>query len=403
MKITGLITEYNPFHNGHKYHIEQARELTGADAIIVVMSGNFVQRGTPAILPKHMRAKAALQAGASLVLELPVCYATGSAEYFAHGAVSLLDQLGCVDSICFGSECGDITLLQEVSRVICNEPPTYQESLQAYLKSGDSFPLARQKALKTYFSSEMYDSILSEPNNILGLEYLKALQRIGSPMKPYTIPRISSGYHDTCLQDQFSSATAIRNQIASGDLSVLRNQIPDEFLEDLMYAYETRFPVFPNDFSLLLKYRLLSETKDSLLQYADVSEELANRILNRRNQFMNFEQFSTLLKTKEMTHTRINRALIHILLNIKKLDYTGIHYARVLGFHMEHLALLTMLKKHTRIPIISKLAADIELDDLGRRMLDSDIYASDLYESIITDKFHTKFINEYEQQIVRII
>lgn len=162
MKITGLITEYNPFHNGHKYHIEQTRKLTGADAIIVVMSGNFVQRGVPAILPKHMRVKATLQVGASLVLELPVCYATGSAEFFAHGAISLLDQLGCVNSICFGSECGDINLLQEVAHVICEEPPAFQETLQSYLKSGDSFPLARQKALKTYFPSETYDSILSQ-------------------------------------------------------------------------------------------------------------------------------------------------------------------------------------------------------------------------------------------------
>lgn len=332
MKITGLITEYNPFHNGHKYHIEQAQKITGADAIIVVMSGNFVQRGTPAILPKHMRAKAALQAGTSLVLELPVCYATGSAEFFAYGAVSLLDQLGCVDSICFGSECGDLSLLQEIARVICDEPPAFQEALQSYLKSGDSFPLARQKALKAYFSSEIYDAILSELNNILGLEYLKVLQRIGSPMKPYTIQRISSQYHDAHLQAGFSSATAIRSQIVSGELHALRGQIPDTFLTDLLHAYETRFPVLPNDVSLLLKYRLLSETKESLLQYADVSEELANRILNQRNHFVSFEQFSALLKTKEMTHTRINRALIHILLNIKKSDYTGIHYARMLVF-----------------------------------------------------------------------
>lgn len=203
-----------------------------------------------------------------------------------------MDQLGCVDSICFGSECGDLSLLQEIAHVICDEPPAFQGTLQSHLKSGDSFPLARQKALKAYFSSEIYDAILSEPNNILGLEYLKALQRIGSTMKPYTIQRISSQYHDAHLQAGFSSATAIHNQIASGELHALRGQIPDTFLTDLLHAYKTRFPVLPNDVSLLLKYRLLSETKESLLQYADVSEELENRILNQRNHFVSLEQFS---------------------------------------------------------------------------------------------------------------
>ena len=177
MRITGLIAEYNPFHNGHKYHIEQAKMITGADAVVVVMSGDFVQRGMPAILPKHVRAKAALEAGASLVLELPVCYATGSAEYFAYGAVLLLEKLGCVDSICFGSECGDMELLQKVANVLVDEPAEYREALNRFVRAGDSFPLARQKALTAYVSPE----VLSEPNNILGLPYSPTKSAFESP------------------------------------------------------------------------------------------------------------------------------------------------------------------------------------------------------------------------------
>lgn len=392
MRITGLIAEYNPFHNGHKYHIEQAKAITGADAVIVVMSGDFVQRGMPAILPKHMRAKAALEAGASAVLELPVCYATGSAEYFAYGAVLLLEKLGCVDSICFGSECGDMELLQKAANVLVDEPAEYREALHRFVRAGDSFPLARQKALAAYVSPE----VLSEPNNILGLEYLKALARIGSKMKPYTIRRVYSQYHDTDLQEEFSSATAIRKQILSGNMEVLAGQVPVKFLTDLQEAC----PLHANDFSLLLKYRLLVETKESLLAYADVSEDLANRIINRRNQFQNFEQFCLLLKTKEITYSRISRALTHILLGLKNGDDTGIHYARVLGFCKRDRAVLAQIKRDGEVPMLTKLTASRTLDDAAQKMLATDAFASDLYESVVSDKYGTKFVNEYEKEII---
>lgn len=392
MRITGLIAEYNPFHNGHKYHIEQAKAITGADAVIVVMSGDFVQRGMPAILPKHMRAKAALEAGASAVLELPVCYATGSAEYFAYGAVLLLEKLGCVDSICFGSECGDMELLQKAANVLVDEPAEYREALHRFVRAGDSFPLARQKALAAYVSPE----VLSEPNNILGLEYLKALARIGSEMKPYTIRRVYSQYHDTDLQEEFSSATAIRKQILSGNMEVLAGQVPVKFLTDLQEAS----PLHANDFSLLLKYRLLVETKESLLAYADVSEDLANRIINRRNQFQNFEQFCLLLKTREITYSRISRALTHILLGLKNGDDTGIHYARVLGFCKRDRAVLAQIKRDGEVPMLTKLTASRTLDDAAQKMLATDAFASDLYESVVSDKYGTKFVNEYEKEII---
>ena len=400
MKIVGLITEYNPFHNGHRYHIEKAKALTGADAVIIVMSGNFVQRGMPAIMPKHMRAAAALKEGASLVLELPVCYATGSAEFFAYGAVSLLHKLGCVDALCFGSECGDIAVLENLAKIISEEPEEYKLSLNKYLKEGNSFPLARQKALKDYLVSDDVDTILGEPNNILGIEYLKAIYRLHSEIKPYTIQRISSHYHDTKLQECFSSASAIRRKLTETTFADLQGQIPDSCISIMKENYQKRYPVFANDFSLLLKYRLLCETKDSLQEFADVSEELANRIINRLNEFINFEQFCELLKTKEVTYSRISRALIHVLLGIKKKDYTEIEYARILGFQKSNSEIMSLTKKHGSIPLISKLTAIDTLSDNAKDMIAKDVFAADLYESVITEKFTIKFRNEYQQKII---
>ena len=401
MKIVGLIAEYNPFHNGHQYHIEKAKKLTGADAVIVVMSGNFVQRGAPAIMPKHLRTQMALYVGASLVLELPICYATGTAEQFAYGAVSILNNLGCVDAICFGSECGDIAALNELAEILCNEPDEYKETLQEHLRNGLSFPLARQKAIEEIYPSQDFSDILEKPNNILGIEYLKALYRLNSNIKPYTIQRVSSQYHDVDLQEQFSSATALRQTILNGDFTNLKRQVPSDCTTLLEAHYQTRYPIYINDFSLLLKYRLLNETKTSLNEYADVSEDLANRVCNQLNNFVSFEQFCELLKTKEITYSRISRALLHVLLGIKKTDYTDIQYARVLGFRKDDSDVLTEIKNLATIPLLTKLTATKELSDSAVQMLEQDIYTSNLYESIVTDKFKTSFINEYEHAIVR--
>lgn len=409
MKLVGLIAEYNPFHNGHQYHIEKALEITGAEVAIVVMSGDFVQRGTPAIMPKHLRAEAALKSGASLVLELPVCYATGSAEYFAYGAVSLLNKLGCVNSICFGSECGNIEVLQDLAKIIHEEPKQYKDSLNLYLRQGDSFPLARQKSIKDYLKSNVADSILGEPNNILGIEYLKALYRLKSKMKPYTIQRLSSHYHNEYLQETYSSASAIRNAISKHARFDLDTQVPKSCISLYEKNVQVRYPVYANDFSILLKYKLLQASKEFLIRHVDVSEDLANRILNKLNDFVSFDQFCDLLKTKEMTYSRISRALLHILLDIKTEDVTEIEYAHVLGFRLEDSEVMSLIKKQASIPLITKLTSlnnlvegENILSENGANMLAQDIYASNLYESIVTNKFSSPFINEYVQQVVRV-
>lgn len=394
MKIVGLIAEYNPFHNGHKYHIEKAKEVTEADHVIVVMSGDFVQRGTPSIMPKRLRCEAALKAGASLVIELPTCYSTASAESFAFGAVSILDKLGCVDAICFGSECGEIKNLELLAKILIEEPAEYKEALQYYLRQGESYPAARQKAMYEYFDSDVATPILAEPNNILGIEYLKALHKISSEMKPYTISREFSKYHDKVLNEVFSSASAIRKEINENGLENIEGHIPEEGLDLFTENFENRFPVVANDFSLLLKYRLLKENKESLSEYLDVSEELANRIINNRNQFVDYDQFCELLKTKEVTYSRISRALLHILLEIKKDDLAKIENARVLGFRKDSTAVLSAIKETSMIPLVGKV---VGIED---PMILKDVFAANLYESVVTDKFKTPYMNEYEQSIV---
>lgn len=413
MKTVGLITEYNPFHNGHAYHIEKAKMLTGADRVIVVMSGDFVQRGAPAVMPKHLRAKSALLSGASLIIELPVCFATGSAEYFAQGSISLLNRLGCIDSICFGSECGDLHLLKEIAQILADEPIEYQTALKQALKEGASFPAARQEALNIY--SDKYSEILASPNNILGIEYLKALAKIHSKMEPFTIKRIGAGYHDMDIDGQFSSATAIRSDIyqladvnsssESLPLTHIQTQVPSSCHELMKKNYQTRYPVKADDFSLLLKAKLLSETAGSLSHYLDMSPELANRILRLRNDYLSFEQFCDLLKTKELTRSRISRSFIHVLLGITNDWLTAMKapapYARILGFRRDHADLLGILKRTSDIPLITSPARAV-LADTAYQMLELDIYASDLYESVITDLYGTPFHNELTKQIIKI-
>ena len=426
MKTVGIIAEYNPFHNGHQYHIEEALRKTDSDAAVVLMSGDFVQRGTPAIAPKHLRAKAALSGGAALVLELPVLFACGSAELFARGAVSIFNSLGCISSLCFGSECGDIRKLTQIARILSDEPETYRQILQDELRKGRPFPQARQTALSVYTKDPSLAEILSSPNNTLGIEYLKALRYFKSPIQPFAIPREGSGYNDTDLCETFSSATAIRSRILNPSLpkdafSSVIGQLPPASSDLLRKNYQSSLPVTQDDFSLLLKYRLLCENASSLTNYLDVSNDLANRIINRRNDFATWSSFCDLLKTRELTYTRISRALLHILLGIKKdtfrhdppfcftADSTTISceaqkeqsalYARVLGFQKKDAQILKEIKQHANIPLITKLADTKALTCAAQTLLNLDIFASDLYESVITERFGTPFKNEYQKQL----
>lgn len=411
MKTVGLITEYNPFHNGHLYHLNHARKNTDADYVVVIMSGNFLQRGVPALLEKQERTLMALKNGADLVLELPVPYAAGSAEYFALGAVSTLDQLDIIDTLCFGSECADTKLIQSVSSLLLNEPENYQILLKHYVKQGLSFPAAREKALLfqlTFKEQTKLTPVLSNPNAILGVEYCKAIQKLSSSIQPIALKRMVSGYHDESIIDSICSATAIRHALFSTEsLESFRYQVPPSVYQILKAEYKKTFPIEYNDFSSMLKYRLLSREQPSFENYLDISSDMSDRIRRQLHAFSTIESFASLLKNKQYTLTRIQRALLHLLLNIKKEDMAlylnhGItYYARVLGFRKSSTPLLSEIKKNSRIPLLSKLAdADNLLSPIGRQMLQQDIFASDIYHTIVTDKYQSPLRNEYTKGIV---
>ena len=422
MRISSIISEYNPFHEGHKYHMEKTKKITNSDYTIVIMSGNFTQRGTPAIIDKYARTKQALLNGADLVLELPVCFATASAEGFAYGAVSILDKLGVVDNLVFGSECGDIEILKTIADFLTKESPEYKEQLQNYLKQGLSYPKARANVLEVFFP-KLNKKLLSSSNNILAIEYCRALKHFNSSIVPMTITRKDNLYNDEELAEngKLSSATAIRNALldSSNLFDAVLAHMPENSLNVLKDNWEIAAPVCSNDFSLLLKYKLLLETRETLVQYLDVTSDLADRIYNNLNLYRDFDSFCELLKTKEMTHTRISRSLLHILLDIKKDEYklyktSNINngaspninngygqYARILGFRKEAAPLLREIKNNSSVPLISKLSDSVrDLDDVALSMLQKDIQVSHIYESVVADKFHQEFKNEFKRQLV---
>ncbi len=409
MKVVGIIAEYNPFHNGHKYHMEQAKALTGADYVVVVMSGNFTQRGNPALIHKYARTEMALLNGADLVLELPLYYACSSAEYFAQGAITLLDKLGVVDTLCFGSECGDIRILSQIADALCHPPADFDRILSFYLASGKTFPQARALALEeTIPEFTAHTSILSSPNNILGIEYMKALILRNSKIIPYTNLRVGSAYHEKKLQEHNSSAIAIRHSLAANHtLSLIQDQVPSSVYSIMQKKINTVFPIFTDDMSLLLHYKLILDLPTGYTDYMDVSEDLSARIQNRLHEYQDFSSFCERLKTKELTYARISRCLLHILLNMRKdnlSDYLrndAIFYARMLGFRKEASFLLNRIKQHSMIPLISKLADSHKLIDCatGLAMLREEINASHIYNTLINAKYHYSVPNEYTQTI----
>ncbi|QNM05910.1 nucleotidyltransferase [Qiania dongpingensis] len=429
MRVVGLITEYNPFHNGHSYHIQRAKKVTGADYCVAVMSGNYVQRGEPACMDKYLRTHIALRSGADLVLELPVPFAIGSAEYFAAGAVSILDKLGIVDSLCFGSESGDLALLSSVASILSDEPKEFSQLIKDLLKKGLSYPAARNQALLSYLSlsalpagpedrlTDQVNALLSAPNNILGIEYLKALYRRHSSIKPATILR-TSDYLSKALSAPFCSSSAIRHVfhsrsagLASGPMSqtlkTVRSYMPEEAYSLIAENFNKRLPIFVDDFSSVLLYKLLSARNADLTDYSDLSPELENRIKNCLTDVSTFSDFIDSVKCRQYTRTRISRALLHILLDIRVEDIARyknndfVPYARVLGFKKSSGPLLKGIKKNGSIPLLTKMAdAENRLSPMGFDMLNQEVFASNLYQSVVYHKFGYRMKNEYTQGVI---
>ena len=410
MKVCGIVAEYNPLHNGHLYHLQEAKRISGADYIIVVMGGNFMQRGTPAIMDKFERTRAALSCGADLVLELPSYYATGSAEYFATGAVSLLTKLGVVDTLCFGSECGDVEILKQIAHIIVEETESYQSCLQSYLRSGNTYPAARLAAiLKVCPEISSSITILNSPNNILGIEYIKSIIRQESSLVPITMKRCGSDYHDNRLGINQSSSSALREALWSGvPLSELQDQMPEAAYQILDDYLQNNQLLHLNDFSEIMYYKLLSEHHKGFEDYIDVSPALSDRICNNLYKFDGYEAFCDLLKTKEVTYTRISRCLYHIMLNMRKdeldlyMNELGITpYARVLGFRKDATPIFSEIDKKTQIPLVTKLAdAHNILSEQAYEMLLKEITINDIYSSIRASKAKIPMYNEFSTPIV---
>lgn len=403
MSIVGIIAEYNPFHNGHLYHIETAKKITNADHVIVVMSGNYVQRGTPAVIDKYNRTKMALQAGADIVIELPVIFSTASAEFFASGGVSILNALGCVDYLCFGSECGDTASLSFIAELLINESTEFKNFLKQYLKQGLSYPAARWKAVKDCFLNQAFSDteLLKSPNNILGIEYIKALNILSSPIQPVTVSRKETNYHDTQIHGTLCSASALRMQYnKSNDLQIFENTVPSYVREILSSCQNKAFPVEADDFSQLLYYKLAS--CNSYDTFADVSKDLALRISKTYDYTEHFSQLASKVKTKQMTLSRIQRSLLHILLDIKKehmLKYAP--YARILGMRRNSSFLLKKSNHSTEIPLITKVAsAKRILSKENYEIFKKDLFATHLYNQVLYEKFQYKIPDEYHHGII---
>lgn len=419
MKTTGIIAEYNPFHNGHAYQIENIRRQTGADNIVIVMSGNFVQRGTPAFTDKYLRTAMALENGADFVFELPAIYATASAGLFALGGTALLESLGFIDNICFGSECGDINILNKAASMLTSNNKFPDPVINKIIKSGVSYPAAQSMAIKQHFPdcAEEIKHVLRQPNNILAIEYLKALKLLKSKITPFTIKRCDNGYNNTdytnCT-DNFSSASAIRNAFASEKepLKAISSFIPGNIFKILSQNTE-RININEDMFSNILYYKLRSiinknnipVTLSTLTEFLDVSDALACRIVKHIEKYNTFTGFATTLKTKQYTYNRICRALLHIMLDIRTDSFNitlplSSHshlnscqitpYARLLGMDKSK---SSILKNITNTILVTKTADAIKrikkntlysssLINFAEKTFEKDIFAADLYRNI---------------------
>ena len=420
MKTIGIIAEYNPFHNGHAYQIAELKRKTNADFVVIAMSGDFVQRGAPAIIDKYCRAEMALLCGADLVIELPAVWAVSSAEDFAMAGVTLFDKMGCIDGICFGAESDQLPQLKSIAGVLAEEPDIYRSALSDYFKStGMNFLI----------------SILDTPNNILAVEYLKALKRRNSAMTPILIPRAGSGYHDTTINTPTASASAIRAAVSnvtpsddhtfhfsSADygsqsihssrphLSEIASSMPEPAFALFQKEITSGRLMDADDFSSILGYRVLSCSKKELENIYDMTPEIANRIIKNRYHFSSFTQFCAQNKSRDITYTRMNRILLHLILQMtqtdvkqyKETDY--IPYLRILGFRKDASALLSALKKSAKVPVISKLSSALRtLDGTANQMLKQDIFSSELYEQQKTGKTKNRFsCPECSKEIIRV-
>lgn len=433
MKVAGIIAEYNPFHRGHQYHIEETRKRTGADYVIVVMSGDYVQRGEPAIADKYIRTQMALSGGADLIIEMPALYATASAEYFATAGVGILDKLGCVDYLSFGSEWADIQDFSAYAELFLEEPREYKSILQEQLKLGKSFPEARAFAAgKLLFNSkpEKATEFLKEPNHILGLEYVKALKRRSSSIEPIVIKRKGNHYHESEMTEGYSSATAIRREMhhlynENRECDFCDNKVKNcknkesEVLEKALYGDSHLFIenflkknfVIWDDLMPYLDYTFLLKNK-VIGKYFGMNLDLARRFQNIFEPGLSFETLIERLHARQTTDAALRRVLLHIVLHMKYYPFLEeakdipIPYARILGFSKAASPLIKEIRQKASLDIIQRPAEGKRLYLGGSpqaQIYSIDIRTADFYEQIAARKAGRKPVSEYKhQQIITI-
>ena len=416
MKAVGLVTEYNPFHNGHLYHLNKAMELTGADISVAVMSGDFVQRGEPAVLDKYTRTSMALNSGVNLVVELPVNYAVSSAESFAAGALKVLDYIKA-DSIAFGSESGDIEGLSKLAHILCDNEDTLYKEISKYTANGISYAAARQKVVEKLTDKDTAE-MLTSSNNILAVEYLKAIIKNNYAIKPYTVQRQGDSYNDTDIRSEYASATALRENLKADNIS---EYIPVK--AGLILSSNTNY-IYPDDITEVLFTRLLdilfasnydkNVFIENVMQYPDVSKEIAGRLYksamdmitrtvpqgaeSKDNGLFSFGSLCEHIKTKEVPLSRIKRALVRITLGLDKKHmekYANEPYIRVLGFDKKGQEYLSYIRKTVEVPLITKTA------DYKEMLLD-DIHAANIYNMIVAGKYGVKELGDFVRGPVRV-
>lgn len=407
MNIAGIITEYNPFHLGHKLHLEATKKLSSCDGVICVMSGNFMQRGEPAFIDKWTRAEMALKNGVDLVIELPTIFALSSAEFFAFGSVSLLDSLGVVNSICFGSESGDISILSQISSLLSNESLEFKSLLKEKLKKGESLTTARSKTILELLSNfnsnvnlDELERILNSSNNILGIEYIKALNRLNSTITPLTFKRNGGSYNSKTLDTNISSATSIREFLKNnGNIEDLYNHLPSETYRMLNTLFEENYDFVDKEkiFSFL-KYKLTTSSH-KLKNIPDAKEGLDNKILKEFIQAKDLDTLIMNVKSKRYTYTRISRILSQFFLGFEEYPLENMrisrpNYARILGLNKKGAEILKKIKKQSDLEIINKVPKH------PNTMLSIDIAATNAYSLICKS---TKFNDDYKKSPIIIM
>ena len=406
--VLGIIAEYNPFHNGHLYQLHKSIELVNAKRTVLILSGNYVQRGDCALIDKWKRAEMALKNGIDLVIELPVLYSISSAENFASGAIKILKSLKVVNYLSFGSECGSMETLSKFANILSSEPPEFKALLQHELSKGISFPKARENALLLYLNDiRKYSNILSCPNNTLGIEYLKALKNNNCKITPITIKRQSSEYNSLDGSIEFASASAVREMVYNNDYDTLFSSMPQSSYEILMEALRSgEFVTGLQDFEKQIIFLLRCMPIEDIANLPSVSEGLENALKEAACNCNTLEELINKVKSKRFTRTRIQRILLYALLGYTKEDMNFIQdnvpYIRVLGFTEAGKSLLsTISKSNKRLKIITSMRhfTDRCKNKKVLNLLQKDIKSTDIYS--LAYRKNSKAHLDYTKKLIR--